>query len=135
MRTKPLLITNNKLAKEYCEKKMECMFLSDCDYISVLEAARDYIHMGHKLLSHPMAGSLKPNQTPYKSVVLETLPATPPEVNESVLLIESSIEAAHKFFRGKSLPNWSESIKKDFQTVDLSFLTAFTDKLTVNGSC
>ena len=115
---------------EYCREKMECRFLPDASYIDVLLEVRDYIHEGHVLLSHPMAGSLKPNQTPYKSVVLEGLPASREEIIDSVMLIETSIETAHKFFRGRALPDWSEKIKKDFQTVDLSFLTHFTDRLT-----
>ena len=129
IKTRPVLITNNILAADYCREKMECRFRPDAGYIEILCEVRDYIHQGHMLLSHPMAGSLKPNQTPYKSIVLEGLPASREEVAESVMLIESSIEAANKFFRGRGLPDWPEKIKKDFQTVDLSFLTHFADRL------
>lgn len=31
---------------------------------------RDRIHEGHLLLSHPLSGSVKPNETPYKSVMI-----------------------------------------------------------------
>ena len=130
IKTRPVLITNNVLAMEYCREKMECRFLPDAGYIEVLCEVRDYIHEGHVLLSHPMAGSLKPNQTPYKSIVLEGLPATREEIIESVMLIETSIETARKFFRGRALPDWPEKIKKDFRTVDLSFLKHFTDGLS-----
>ena len=125
-----MLITNNSKAAEYCKDKIECRYLPDSSYLEVLYEARDYIHKGHKLLSHPMAGSLKPNQTPYKSIVLEGLSASHEEVAESVVYIEASIEAANKFFRGKALPAWSERIKDDFRTVDLSFLTHFVDRFT-----
>ena len=31
----------------------------------------DRIHLGAKLLAHPMAGRLRPNETPYRTVVLD----------------------------------------------------------------
>ncbi len=130
MKSLPVLITNNSKADEYCRDKLTTVFLESGSYMDVLFKARDYIHMGHKLLSHPMAGSLKPNQTPYKSIVLESIPASKDDVMNSALLIESAIDAAEKFFRGKSLPGWSDSIKEDFKTVDLSFITRYVDSLS-----
>ncbi|MCL1796524.1 MAG: GrdX family protein [Clostridia bacterium] len=36
----------------------------------VFIAVRDAVHLGALLISHPLAGSVKPNETPYKSVML-----------------------------------------------------------------
>lgn len=36
----------------------------------VLTAARDLVHLGWRLVNHPLASSIKPNQTPYKTLVL-----------------------------------------------------------------
>lgn len=66
-----------------------------------------------------MAGSLKPNQTPYKTVIAQRSEITD---FASVELIESSLEAALKFLRFKKTPNWNEKILNDFKTVDLSFI-------------
>ncbi len=128
MKTKPYLITNNQDAYQYCSPKIEALFV-DGSYVDVLEKARDYIHLGHKLLSHPMAGSVKPNQTPYRSIILESLPPTKEELTESIMLIENSIAAAQKFLAGKAAMKWSEKIKKDFRTVDLSFISGYIDNL------
>lgn len=129
MRERPILITNNDKAIKLCEKKMDCLFLPNEGYLQVLYKARDYIHRGHKLLSHPMAGSLKPNQTPYKSVILEGAVGNRKETMESVMLIENSIGAACKFLNSKPTPNWPEKIRDDFQIVDLSFIRNYVEKL------
>lgn len=36
----------------------------------VLLAARDLVHLGWRLLNHPLASSVKPYQSPYKTLVL-----------------------------------------------------------------
>lgn len=37
---------------------------------NVLYKALNMVGEGHKLLSHPLMGSIKPNQTPYKSILM-----------------------------------------------------------------
>ena len=38
--------------------------------MDVLTAARDAIHVGSELLTHPLYGNLRPNQQPYRSILL-----------------------------------------------------------------
>ncbi len=115
-----IIITNNSKIFEKYKVVYEILFLENENYIEVLYKTRDKVHQGYKILTHPMAGSLKPNQTPYKSIVLQnTVGKTD---YESVILIENSIEAAQKFLKFKSTPKWSERILNDFKTVDLSFI-------------
>lgn len=125
-----IIVTNNdKVYKKHGNVK-EVLFLEDGSYLDVLEKSRDLIHRGAKLLSHPMAGSMKPNQTPYRSVLLEReVPGkisvrqpVPPLDMESLRLIESSIEAAKKFLSIKKTPQWPSKIKEDFKTVDMSII-------------
>ncbi|MDF2677536.1 MAG: GrdX protein [Bacillota bacterium] len=115
-----IIITNNSKIFEKYKEVYEILFLENESYTEVLYKTRDKVHLGYKILTHPMAGSLKPNQTPYKSIVLQN---TVGKVDyESVKLIENSIEAAQKFLQFKSTPKWSERILNDFKTVDLSFI-------------
>mgnify|MGYP000845307983 FL=1 len=95
-------------------------YLEDGTYIDVLKKTRDLIHANYKLLTHPMSGSLKPNQTPYKSIIVAE--ACDRIDYESVILIENSMEAAYKFLKFKKTPLWNEKILNDFKTVDLSFI-------------
>lgn len=36
----------------------------------VLTFTRDQVHLGYKVVSHPLAGSVKPHETPYRSIVI-----------------------------------------------------------------
>ena len=115
-----IIITNNdKVYKKY-EEKHKIIFLEKGSYLDVLNETRDKIHNGCKLITHPMAGSLKPNQIPYKSVIIEE--STGKTDYESVRLIENSLDAAAKFLRNKATPKWNEKILNDFKTVDLSLI-------------
>ncbi len=117
---KKIIITNNSKVSEKYENLYEIIYLENGSYMDVLNKTRDIIHTGCKLLTHPMAGSLKPNQTPYKSIIAaKTVGRTD---CESVVLIESSIEAAYKFLKFRQTPMWNEKILNDFRTVDLSFI-------------
>lgn len=43
----------------------------DTDALPVLKAARDAIHNGWRLTHHPLYGNYRPNQQPYRSLILE----------------------------------------------------------------
>ncbi|WP_130862419.1 GrdX family protein [Bacilliculturomica massiliensis] len=125
-----LLITNNDKAKKFCmdcRKEVEVIYLADGTYLDVLLRTRDYVHRGYRLLTHPLCGSVKPNQTPYRSVLLEKQSARE-ENFRSVELIENSIDAARKFMRNRGTPRWNERTREDFKTVDLSFLTVYEQR-------
>lgn len=113
------IITNNSKVYNKYNCLYQVVYLASAGYTDVLYETRDFIHRGYKLLTHPMAGSLKPNQTPYKSVIIEKSEKTD---FESVGLIENSLDAALKFSKFKKTPNWNEKILNDFKTIDLSFI-------------
>ncbi len=115
-----IIVTNNQKVFERYKDTFEILFLDQGSYMEVLNKTRDKVHEGYKILTHPMAGSLKPNQTPYKSVILKK--AASNTDYESVILIENTLAAAEKFLKFKATPSWSERILKDFQTVDLSLI-------------
>lgn len=124
-----IIITNNDKVYQKYKNKFDVVFLEKGSYMDVLNEIRDNVHRGCKLITHPMAGSLKPNQTPYKSVIIGkkadakgTAPSSSATDYESIVLIENSLEAAYKFLKFKATPNWSEKILNDFKTVDLSFI-------------
>lgn len=116
---KSKVITNNPLVKERLSNKIDVEYY-DVEYISLLIKVRDKIHIGHKLLSHPLSGSIKPNETPYKSVIIGT------EVGildmESLMVIEKSLDTAKKFIMDKKTPLWDTTVLEDFQVIDLSLI-------------
>ena len=58
--------------------------------LGVLAAARDKIHLGWKLMADPLYGNFKPNQQPYRTLVLHR-PDNGAVDMESLSLIESAI--------------------------------------------
>ena len=89
----------------------------------MLRTVRDLCHCGHRLLSHPLSGSVKPNETPYKSILVsETASATDVE---SVQLIEKAIEVMNRF--GPIRRKWHEKELHDFQLVDESLIADAAD--------
>ena len=114
---KYFLITNNPLVRDELGNGHELVFV-DGSFADVLYEARDRCHLGHILLSHPLSGSVKPNETLYKTVMLSRkIGKTDPD---SVLLIEKAIETLNKF--GPIRRAWRERELKDFQLIDLTLI-------------
>ncbi|MDK8277283.1 GrdX family protein [Peptostreptococcus anaerobius] len=124
-----LLLTNNEKFKQI-ENELNSNKLNleyqDITYIEILEKARDLIHKGYKLLTHPLYGSVKPNETLYRSVVLEE---TEEFDIQSLLLIEEAIVTAEKFKKNKMTPNWTESVKDDFRVIDFDLIKKTIDRI------
>lgn len=90
----------------------------------MLKEARDLVHQGFELITHPLMGSVKPNETPYRSIILRQGTATD---IQSVEIIEISIQTYEKFERMKPSPIWSPSILEDFRYVDLKLFESSLD--------
>ena len=119
-----LLITNNEKFLESEEfltsNKIELKFLDNKDYIGVLEYSRNLIHEGYELLTHPLYGSVKPNETIYRTLILKA--GKELDFN-SLSLIEDAIETANKFKKNKVTPLWTESVKDDFRVIDYDLMS------------
>jgi NAD+--asparagine ADP-ribosyltransferase len=119
-----LLITNNPRFKngDFLENNLDfkaTVFFSEITYIDILKKVREYVHKNYKLLTHPLYGSVKPNETIYRTVILKE----GKELDyDSVRLIEDAIYTAEKFLNNKKTPDWSESIKEDFQVIDYDII-------------
>ena len=89
----------------------------DISYAEILHVVRDYIHKGHALISHPLSGSVKPNETPFKSIVVSENATG--LCFKSLSVIEESIACCEKFTRHKKIP---ESALQDFMEIDCSLI-------------
>lgn len=122
-----VIITNNKYVYEKYKDKMEIIFKDDFTYMQVLEFVRDKVHDGYKLLTHPLSGSVKPNETPYKTIMISKDKGSLDE--DGLRIIEDSIATVKKFQSNKTTPNWVESVLDDFRVIDLSLIENVIDKL------
>ena len=68
-----IIITNNSMVRDELSANYQVEY-EDISYEDVLRKVRDRVYAGHKLLTHPLSGSVKPNETPYKSVMISTEP-------------------------------------------------------------
>lgn len=112
-----LIVTNNPLVKELIPADY-AMDFEPISYREVLVKVRDMVYGGHRLYTHPLSGSVKPNETPYKSIVVSKNPKKM-ELDEADI-ISNSIVTYDKFpqvFR--DLP---EGVLKDFQLIDYTLL-------------
>ena len=102
-----LIITNNTLVKEKLGENYHVEY-EDLSYEDTLRKVRDRVYLGHKLLTHPLSGSVKPNETPYKSVMI------------SMEIIENAIHACGKF-QFKS-DKYKPEVYDDFRLIDCTLL-------------
>lgn len=110
-------LTNNPMARdkyssitEYREATVEGIFT----------AVRDAVHMGAILISHPLAGSLKPNESPYKTIVLSTRKGSLDQ--DSLALIEGAIAVLRKMPpKNRTYP---PQVHEDFMVIDLDLLNS-----------
>ena len=115
-----VLVTNNSLVVEKYSEKIEICNLENYTFVETLEFVRDKVHGGHKLLTHPLSGSVKPNETPFKSIVIGKNKG---KVDfDSLNIIEQSIAAANKFIHGRKTPNWTDKVRDDFRLVDSTII-------------
>ena len=74
-----VIISNNPDIEALVPKIFSFTGMEGASAEAVLTAARDRIHLGAKLLAHPMAGRLRPNETPYMTVLLDAGQESPPQ--------------------------------------------------------
>ena len=114
---KAVIVTNNdKVYEKYKDMLTVCLLET---HEEVLIRVRDMVYDRHKLLTHPQATSLKPNQTPYRSVIV--YPKGEEDNMEDILLIEKCVEVFRKWQDIAPLPKaYPAQVKEDFKTIDLS---------------
>ncbi len=110
------IVTNNPMSKEKFEEKFKVEFI-DVPQLDILKKVRNYIHKGNRIVTHPLMGSVKPNETPYRTVCVSTEVVNGVDL-QSLEIIENAIGTTEKFLRDFNTPKWSEKILTDFQVID-----------------
>ena len=112
------VITNNTAFRDKYESELD-VFYKDVSLRDIFLIVRDRVHEGYEILTHPLSGSVKPGETPFKTVFISKKKGT---LNMgSLSLIENAILTCDKFEeRAFSFPGKTE----DFQVIDLSLAEA-----------
>ena len=111
------IITNNPLVESSYPSENIIVAQS---YIDVLTTTRNYIHAGAKLLSHPQAGSVKPYETPYRSVMVSK--DQPGLDYSSLQYIENAIERFETLSKSMGMREYNEQVLADFHVVDAGLI-------------
>jgi len=120
------IITNNPLVRDKLGTQYTVEFY-DIPYEEIFRRVRDQVHQGHLLLSHPLSGSIKPRETPYKSVMVSKSRGALD--SQSLLIMEQCIETCKKFkFKYTSLP---QRVLDDFQLVDFTLIDSAVGSATI----
>lgn len=126
---KVVLVTNNRKAAEKYRGIFDVR--TEEDYESVLLKTRDLVYSGFSLLTHPQASSLKPNQTPVRSVLLYSF-RSGEEYGRDCLIIEDALQVYRQWQDIAPTPdNYKAEIINDFETIDLSMIEGAAGRLGV----
>ena len=111
------ILTNNPdVAAKY--PKIACFL--DVDVGGIFQAVRDAVHKGAWLVSHPLSGSIKPGESPYKSVAISANIGG--LSHKSLQIIEDAI-AVYKRLPSHNHRCYHESILADFRIIDLDIIS------------
>lgn len=123
---KVTLVTNNDRVYRKYKDDMEVVLLGS--YRDVLIKVRDLVYDRHILLTHPQASSLKPNQTPFRSVMV--YPKGEEDNTKDIMLIEKCIETFEQWQEIAPTPDhYQKSVEEDFKTIDLSVIENIVPRL------
>lgn len=115
-----ILLTNNPLVAEKLQTETQIVFDVSLDYMGILKEARNRIHQGAVLLTHPLSGSIKPSETPFKSILLKEggkqLDAS------SLQIIEDALVLAQRMIDQARNRTWTDKIIGDFQLIDYDLI-------------
>ena len=114
------IITNNPRVRDTYQDEYEVVFL-DVTIKEIMQTVRDLCAEGYELLTHPLSGSVKPGETPYKSVLVSQHKGQVTDIN-GYRLAESAMNACDKF--AAMHKDWSPGVLDDFQLVDYTLISS-----------
>ena len=113
------IITNNPLVREKLGQDHDVEFY-DCSYEDVLKKVKEEVCKGYKLLTHPLSGSVKPNETPYESVMVSRKSGETDLMG--IEIIERAIASVSKF-QFKS-DKYAPQVYEDFRLIDYTLISS-----------
>ena len=116
-----LILTNNPLVVSCMEGRglYTIEFHPEMSYREILVLARDKVYIGHTLYTHPLSGSVKPNETPYKSVIVSMEPHGFDQQQAEIM--SNAIAVCDKFVPCNR--QYTQQVLEDFQLIDYTLLS------------
>ena len=114
-----IIVTNNPMSKEKFQKNK--LVFVDGNMMDILKKVRDNMHEGNRSLTHPLMSSIKPNETPYRTICISKEKLCKVDL-QSLSIIEECIITTEKFLNDFKTPQWNEKILLDFQLIDYDLI-------------
>lgn len=129
-----VLYTNNPRVRDLFHTQLTTYYFDE-SLIDLLNRIKVKVSDGYELLSHPLSGSVKPGETPFKSVLLSKEPGEYDLL--SVELIDNALERSRFFFRHYKLSEhakaadfpWDEQVIADFALVDETLVRSAVESI------
>jgi len=122
------IISNNPLVNLKYKDLYPMDYLEEATFLEVMEFTRSKVHSNYEILTHPLTGSVKPGETPFKSIVISE-EAT--KLNfDSLKLIEDAIITTKKFILQRK---WTDKIIADFKLIDCDIITSGIESINQNN--
>lgn len=124
------IVTNNP---EVAARWPQATEWVDAGAKGVLVHVRGLVHLGHRLLTHPLAGSVKPNESPYRSVIVSHNPDTTIDL-DSLRIIEGALSVVGKLGppRFRVIP---PPVDADYQLIDCTLMESAIESLRAQYGC
>lgn len=121
-----MVVTNNPMVRDHLPDNDLKLVWVEGEYEDVLTVVRNRVHEGYQLLTHPLAGSVKPYETPYRTVLLSAEATNLHMPSLGVLEQALTLLASFKGKDGSlhSLRTYREEHLPDLQLVDYDLLKA-----------
>ncbi|MEG0132560.1 MAG: GrdX family protein [Clostridium sp.] len=113
------IVTNNpKVKGTYSD-----VVFVEGSFEDVLVKSRDFVHLGHKLINHPLGASLRMLFSPYRSIIIGDMRENTEDIHLEI--IENSIENYRKHMAVR-LPDIKNS--EDYELIDSELLKSSLDE-------
>jgi hypothetical protein len=128
-----LIVTNNPKVRSVVQQSgipgHQCHWVEGFTE-DVLRQVRDLCHRSHQLITHPLTGSIKPNHTPYKTIVVEHRKNAMLHT-ASIEMAESSLRKAEDLLRSTPRPATYREHLTDFAIIDLDFFDSYLEAMGI----
>ena len=127
MNTKTIVTNNPRVIKDIQDGELGSelrLIIEKCDDLNeVMQKSRDLIHKNYRLLTHPLAGSVKPVQNPYRSIILSKTQEEKLDYY-SLNTMEKALDKFRQFKKNKKNIDYPDSILEDYQVIDYSLISS-----------
>lgn len=115
------ILTNNPLVAKSQWKQVEYY---NCGIKELYQKMREQLEQGYRLFTHPLSGSIRPDVTPYKTVILQ---ASKQEHSGDIQCLDRAISYMEGLPGNKRI--YSESEAEDFQFVDYDIIQNVVNRI------